>query len=76
MQPIPYRLYTWVLGGSLVTEQTRGGVDDIPCALGVPYPVLGSPCPLLGKDILECQRLVKRKDIIYLKNYMNLRVIT
>ena len=47
-----------------------------PCAPGVPHPVLGSPYPPPGEDISQCQRLVKRKDIIYLKSYTNLRVVT
>ena len=43
-----------------------------PCAPGVPHPVLGSPCPPPGKDVSQCQRLVKRKGVIYLKSYTNL----
>ena len=47
-----------------------------PCAPGVTHPVLGSPCPPPGKNISQCQRLVKRKGIMYLRSYTNLRVMT
>ena len=54
-----------------ITEWTH------PCAPGgPPNPILGSPCQLPGKDVSQCQRLVKRKGIFYLKSYTNIRVIT
>ena len=59
-----------------VTEQTQGEerytiTERIhPCALGVPHPVLGWPCLPPGKDISQCQRLVK--GIIYLKDMTDL----
>ena len=57
----------------VVTQQTRGGGGKwytitkwTPhCGPGAPLPVLGLPCPPPGKDISQCQRLVKRKGIIY-----------
>ena len=67
----------------VVTEQTQGVGGERytitewthPCAPGVPHPILGSPSLPPGKDVSQCQRLVKRKGIIYLKSYTNLRVI-
>ena len=35
-------------------------------------PILGLVCPLPGKDVSQCQRLLKRKGIIYLKSYTDL----
>ena len=64
------RLYLWSLLSvrkrDLVTEQTWGGVNNIllPNGPGVP-PVLGSPCLPPGKDISQCQRLVKKE-----RNYL------
>ena len=61
-----------------VTEQTWGGVHDIllpngtPLCSGGPRPIVGSPCPPPGKDVSQCQRLVKRKGIIYSKRYTDL----
>ena len=69
----------------LVTEQTRGGGATNHILLpngttlvlqGFPHPVLGSPCLPPGRDVSWCQRSVKRKGIIYLKSYANLRVMS
>ena len=63
----------WVGGWTMIYYDQ---MDPPLCSGGAPPSVLGLPCPLPGKDICQCQRLVKRKRIIYLKSYTNLRVMT
>ena len=55
-----------------VKEWMRGrGGDNILLPNGPPLllgsPILGLPCPPPGNDVSQCQRLVKRKGIIYSK---------